>query len=148
VFGFKPAFTDEGQGWPYYKLTPFDELGDSISFGNIDPCPAGCLGTGGRVSGKINFYEQKSRSEISAKFIKDNNNIATCSEVIIGKNLYGDFCSPDDEVTFGSKALIVEGKNYSYEIIGLGCDDYFIGKYPNLATQTKCESIIDSIKVE
>jgi hypothetical protein len=103
---------NEGYGYPYYRLTPYDELRDRIFFGGIEPCPAGCLNSGGMYEGSITFYPAGSLEEQIS--LLESQELTDCEERRVNTNIVGQYCTQRSAMP--DRVLFVEGSRYLYGI--------------------------------
>lgn len=140
---------NEGWGYPYYKLTPFEFNNEEVIFERLHPCPAGCLKTGAVTIGRITFSKD-SFSEVLSKLNEETRNFhneePVCKSLRLNDSVTGTQCNAGVEVP--ASYLVIAGKEYTYTIYGLNCalantSEVFSGKEDDL-----CKAIADSIKVE
>jgi hypothetical protein len=102
---------NEGYGYPYYRLTPYDENENGITYGEVHPCPEGCLEKGGVTSG-ITFYPAGSLQEQIQKM--ESGEAANCETKTININTEGLYCT--QQAMMGDRVLFIEGTKHLYGI--------------------------------
>ncbi len=137
-----------GWGSPYYSLTTFDINDNIVSFNDINPCPAGCMTSKGKIMGELS-YSTSTIKHLVEKYLSDYQ-FTSCKEVEINDSVNGVYCSYD-EMPEDLPILFVQGKEYVYGIKGLQCSMF--NTFDN-ETQNKmnkeddsCQKIANSIKI-
>ena len=102
---------NEGYGYPHYRLTPYDEMENRILYGEVHPCPEGCLQNGGLTS-SITLYPADSL-EGQIQQMKDSEG-TDCEVKVINENAEGTYCT--QRAMMGDRVLFIEGSKHLYGI--------------------------------
>lgn len=133
---------NEGIGWPYYSLTPYDVKDDVLFYGSINPCPAGCMGSRGMIMGVIKFHPVGTKDVLIAEFNDQEGDYGVCKEVRVNASVSGTYCRGDGGLS--PELFIIEGSKYTYELSGR-CASYAAGENPS---ERYCGEIRESMLVE
>jgi len=134
---------DMNYGGPYYELTPFDVVGDTVWYRTINACPAGCSGSRGFINGQIFFLPPGSSTQLVSDYEQDKNkDDGSCKEVAINEFTNGIYCYDYGSAVFAQPMLLIEGTNYTYEIHDAKCRLYEETK------NEECRIMAESIRVE
>jgi len=136
---------NEGWGWPFYQMTPFDISGDIVTYGMPNPCPAGCAGTGAFIGGKIEFHPlDKTLEEIVGDDI--NYQIDSCRDVQLNQSVTAQRCWGDG-MAF-EHAMVIEGSKYKYEFKNWRCQEDLSYYQADSDFYSECITLNESFKVE
>lgn len=136
---------NKGWGWPHYRLTPYDLVGDVLQYGEPNPCPAGCSGSGAHIFEVIEFHPvDKSLEEI----VGDDTNYDpdSCIDVQINQSVSAKRCWGDG-MAF-EHAMVIEGSKYKYEFRNWPCQDDISYYENNSDLHGRCLVLNQSIRVK
>ncbi len=123
-----------GWGAPYYQLTPYDRTEEfgvgTIVFGTLNPCPEGCLESGGVAHNNVILFPAGSLASLTASFAEGE-----CKEKSINDHISGIECAERSHM--GDYGFFLEGSQYTYKFTG--CPG---------AREPWCSAFYESIRVE